>query len=395
MYGWAFLVMIAVITGITQLDVLQDTQGTQTRCDTNTLLACDEDRVLVGNQTVILTLQNSGGNTVVINNPAIHTRHENTSCLPRTTQARTGSAVTFLCQGVNTATEDYELVFEERSADTPPRYTRRETVSLTAQQTEIDQGLIQNLTESLDGTFTDPTALPGAVQWLDAADQSTFTTNESGSISQWRDKSGTNTHFSQPTPQHQPRLADNTVTAETEDYFTATNPLENAEAITAFVVGSAKTSTSGSAATIIRAKSSWLIQKSGSNLLSAAIWAPSSGLVSWNQEGIKFQDEHSYDETFLFTWAWNGTQYQYRDAGADTGTRPADTDTNNPGTTYTAFQAPNSNHKYAGALHEVILYNAPLPIEDQRRIEGYLAHKWNLTTQLPTTHPYKDTEPTY
>ena len=33
-------------------------------------------------------------------------------------------------------------------------------------------------------------------------------------------------------------------------------------------------------------------------------------------------------------------------------------------------------------------------ISDVEKAEGYLAHKWGLTANLPVTHPYKSSAPT-
>ena len=32
-------------------------------------------------------------------------------------------------------------------------------------------------------------------------------------------------------------------------------------------------------------------------------------------------------------------------------------------------------------------------ITDVQKAEGYLAHKWGLTSSLPVSHPYKNTAP--
>jgi hypothetical protein len=46
-----------------------------------------------------------------------------------------------------------------------------------------------------------------------------------------------------------------------------------------------------------------------------------------------------------------------------------------------------------GDLHELIIYNEPLAQADREKVEGYLAHKWGLTSSLPTGHPYKSSAP--
>lgn len=46
-----------------------------------------------------------------------------------------------------------------------------------------------------------------------------------------------------------------------------------------------------------------------------------------------------------------------------------------------------------GNLHELIIYNAPLSTTNREKVEGYLAHKWGLTANLPNNHPYKASPP--
>jgi len=42
---------------------------------------------------------------------------------------------------------------------------------------------------------------------------------------------------------------------------------------------------------------------------------------------------------------------------------------------------------------ELCLIDSDLPQADKERLEGYLAHKWGLTANLPSSHPYKSSAP--
>ena len=48
----------------------------------------------------------------------------------------------------------------------------------------------------------------------------------------------------------------------------------------------------------------------------------------------------------------------------------------------------SSGRTWKGDLAELLVYNEPLVDEDIRRVEGYLAHKWGVST-LVGSHPYK------
>ena len=52
----------------------------------------------------------------------------------------------------------------------------------------------------------------------------------------------------------------------------------------------------------------------------------------------------------------------------------------------------NPNYRISGDLNEIICTD-PLSLINRQRLEGYLAHKWNLATSLPTNHPYKISPP--
>lgn len=48
---------------------------------------------------------------------------------------------------------------------------------------------------------------------------------------------------------------------------------------------------------------------------------------------------------------------------------------------------------HKGSLHEVICVPAAVSTVVREKLEGYLAHKWNLTDRLPVAHPYKSAAP--
>ncbi|HKL02063.1 MAG TPA: hypothetical protein VJ911_00255, partial [Cryomorphaceae bacterium] len=49
---------------------------------------------------------------------------------------------------------------------------------------------------------------------------------------------------------------------------------------------------------------------------------------------------------------------------------------------------------FDGDIAEVILVKRALNTDERERLEGFLAHKWGLTAELPAGHPYKDAAPT-
>ena len=45
-----------------------------------------------------------------------------------------------------------------------------------------------------------------------------------------------------------------------------------------------------------------------------------------------------------------------------------------------------------GYYCEIIIINS-VEDSDRQKVEGYLSHKWGLTGNLPSDHPYKNTAP--
>ena len=55
---------------------------------------------------------------------------------------------------------------------------------------------------------------------------------------------------------------------------------------------------------------------------------------------------------------------------------------------------PGSTNTWPGIICEVILYaDVILSNSDRRTVEGYLAWKWGLVSNLPVTHPFKNSPP--
>ena len=47
------------------------------------------------------------------------------------------------------------------------------------------------------------------------------------------------------------------------------------------------------------------------------------------------------------------------------------------------------SRNFHGNIYEMLFYSRVLTTGERQQVEGYLAHKWGITSSLPTTHPYK------
>jgi hypothetical protein len=67
--------------------------------------------------------------------------------------------------------------------------------------------------------------------------------------------------------------------------------------------------------------------------------------------------------------------------------------TSNPTYTFQLGAAGNDAFPMLGYIAEVIICDAILSSTDREKVEGYLAHKWGLESNLPNTHPYRYSAP--
>ena len=91
---------------------------------------------------------------------------------------------------------------------------------------------------------------------------------------------------------------------------------------------------------------------------------------------------YGYDGAKTFANVNSGTEHD-RVVSLNTGTDKA----------YIGAQV-HGGQPWEGRISEHIGFNRKLTTQEQQKIEGYLAHKWNITNLLPATHPYKQSPPT-
>ena len=233
--------------------------------------------------------------------------------------------------------------------------------------------------------------------WLDAADSSTITLNGS-TVSQWIDKSGNARNFSQPTAANQPAYSTNALNGKNVINFVSTDSLTRSSAIpfndlgdnSLYIVGN-RTGRSGQfnvAVVIVRA-----VQRSRSilfNYLSATgrwgTYATTETLSPSGNVGT------SYKICELIADQATNTYLFYQDGTSQGSYGVVNTNTvfSNP----TSFIGNDLNNAWLeGNVAEIIFCDEKNSGADRQRIEGYLAHKWGLTANLPSNHPFKVNPP--
>lgn len=223
--------------------------------------------------------------------------------------------------------------------------------------------------------------------WLDASDSSTITL-VSGAVSQWNDKSGNNRHATQATAANRPVVLtaningldvlsfDNSNDAMTTEWnSTATNnymifSVANLNTGSGFRRMIASTTNNSHITPINGGNPNQAIQIKGADVSS-----------QWGVGGVSNLSVLVAPPTGSFLHFSNGSQrtinsVSVTDWGVLTLGRLA------------VFSEPMD-----GRLCEVIVtYSSDTTT--RQLVEGYLAHKWGLTANLPANHPYKTTAPT-
>ena len=244
-------------------------------------------------------------------------------------------------------------------------------------------------------TVWNPSMLSTAL-WLDAADATTVTTS-SGLITEWRDKSGNSRHASQSTPSSRPALTASTLNGQSVITFDGSNDylrttiFSLSQPVSYFCVCKSNKTTGvnldrsyvfdGGFQAVGSSADRHLLALFGNVTSKNSIYAG-----SWLDSGVSI----SLDP-IIGSLRFNGGSSSIT-INSTTITGDAGANTQSFGLTLGANYQNNYDF-FSGYIAElVVVSNAT---EDAaRRTQGYLAHKWGLTANLPSDHPYKTVGPT-
>ena len=92
----------------------------------------------------------------------------------------------------------------------------------------------------------------------------------------------------------------------------------------------------------------------------------------------------------------NGTMAQFVDASADGTASLASSGTTSNTAASAVMIGANADATasfFDGDIAEIVFVHDALGTSDREKLEGYLAHKWGLESNLPNTHPYRYSAP--
>ena len=231
--------------------------------------------------------------------------------------------------------------------------------------------------------------------WLDAADASTIT-ESGGAVSQWDDKSGNGRNFAQPNSTAKPSIdttgARNVLSFGGDDFLIgSTDPILFAESTRKFLccyVGDASTGT------FISQNISATTRQF--QMLCSGAGADNFGSIL--RGSISNRTEFKTINRSIHLLYWDGSAAIERISGTQltstVGVAARETNASIKIGARSNGATANQTFFLNGKIGEIIAMDSHATLSNIQRIEGYLAHKWGLTADLPNDHPYKTAAPT-
>ena len=236
--------------------------------------------------------------------------------------------------------------------------------------------------------------------WLDASDTTTITESD-GAVSAWDDKSGNDRHATQESEPLKPQVDESGINGLDTLYFGDS-----------FLQGDVFSPTAVSVFAVRKFNNPAGSQAEYANAILDTTpvlnFSQSDGIRFDNWRGdARFGTRSSFSSTSNTSTEWQIQAGLYEDGSrslwldsVSVATSTPSGDITTTATTYTIgrFQT-NATGGVAdrttdGYVAEIIVCQASVAPEVREKIEGYLAHKWGLTANLPAEHPYKSSAPT-
>ena len=252
---------------------------------------------------------------------------------------------------------------------------------------------------SLSETFLiSPLSVPGCQLWLDAADPNGngVVPANGATVSTWADKSGnsrnTNSVVGTPTYTLNSIISKRGVYFNGSSYFTG--PFSySSNLLSWFVVGTIEAAGEAFGRLLSLGSTGTFDFDSALRINALSRESTTTEIVTYrNNAYIGRGLNITYGSPFLFSDTLDGTtNFPY--LNGTLGTTGASSGNFGFNTYGIGSSFGTSIQRNTGHIFEVIIYTISLATSDRQKIEGYLAWKWGLTGNLPSTHPYKNSRP--
>jgi hypothetical protein len=219
--------------------------------------------------------------------------------------------------------------------------------------------------------------------WLDASDASTIT-HSNGSVSQWADKSGNAFHFTQTTAANQPTTGSVTIGGINAINFDGSDRMANSDISmngTHSIFAVALSNANGYGRILENDANLFFGIGNGNNNF-ATFYGSGSG---WNEVNTNTPGQSLATPSIIGVTNDGSTAKPYVNATAQ--------DTKN-GTMQSFISLrlgawSTGSQAWNGPVAEVLIFSTKLSDQERQSVEGYLAHKWGLQSNLPSEHPAK------
>ena len=241
--------------------------------------------------------------------------------------------------------------------------------------------------ETLVSLLWSPSEKSNLTLWLDGSDSSTLfsdtemKTATTGNVAVWVDKSGSNFNFTQSSAAKQPSYdSTNDKVVFYNQSLSATAP-SIGQPITCFLVIEYSENDTNNQYVHDTTNSRFIFGESASDgfgIYASDPWLKSGSLSPINKSLFSYL--YNGDTSYVLI---NGVQQLSGSVGT----------VGFSGNFVLGARHSEDIQFFKGSVYEFLIFSENLFDDSRQKVEGYLAHKWGLTTNLTADHPYKDTAP--
>jgi archaellum component FlaG (FlaF/FlaG flagellin family) len=143
-YGWAFMLMIAVIAGIVYLDPLGSTPTTELCQTTDPAVSCDTAKVQASPNAITFPVKNGGSQSIQLLNASVRSVNDgrvDINCTPAQATVPRGDEVTITCVGLDLVQgdrNDVEVQYDSYTSESGESFRRQNTVALDTSPEDVN-----------------------------------------------------------------------------------------------------------------------------------------------------------------------------------------------------------------------------------------------------------------